>query len=110
VRTAFRVVLFAGLSAAATIYLGWWAVPALAAIWVRAFPAARHPVRTAAAGAALGWGAILLWGAAHGPVPALAARMSTVLSLPRGGFLAATLVWPALLAGAAALLVKPSRG
>jgi len=110
VREAFRVALFAGLSAAGTIYLGWWAVAALAAIWVRAFPSVRHPVRTAALGAALGCGALLLWGAAQAPVLALGARMSTVLSLPRGGFLAATLVWPALLAGAAALLVKPSRG
>jgi hypothetical protein len=41
-------------------------------------------------------------------VPALAARLSVVLELPRWGFLAATLLFPALLAGTAALLVKPA--
>jgi hypothetical protein len=109
VRTAFRLLLFGAVSAAATVFLGWWAVPVAAIIWVRAFPRAHHPVRTTAVGAALGSAALLLWGAAHGPLVPFALRMSSVLSLPRAGFPAATLAWPAFLAGAAALMVRPTR-
>jgi hypothetical protein len=104
-----RVVLFAALAAAATVYAGWWAVPAAAGLWVRAFPSARHPACTTAVGAALGWAALVAWSGAHGPALALAAQLSTVLALPRWGFLAATLAYPALLAGAAALMLKSSR-
>jgi hypothetical protein len=77
-----------------------------AAVWVRAFPSARHPVRTTGIGAALGWAALVAWGVVHGPALALATQMSALLALPRWGFLAATLAYPALLAGAAALMVK----
>jgi hypothetical protein len=104
-----RLVLFAVVSAAANVYAGWWAVPLAAAVWVRVFPSGRRPVRTTALGAALGCAALLGWRAIHGPALALATQMSAVLSLPRWGFLAATLIYPALLAGAAALMLRPSR-
>jgi hypothetical protein len=108
VTRALRVAVFAALSAAGTMLVGWWLLPLLAVGWVRVLPSTRNPVRTTALGAALGWAALLGWGALHGPLPALAVRMSALLQLPRWGFVLATLLYPALLAGAAALMVKPA--
>ena len=107
-KRAVRIVAFASLAAGSTVAVGWWAVPILAALWVRVLPFDRRPVRTTALGATLGWLLLIGIAALHGPVPALAARLSAVLELPRWGFLAATLLFPALLAGTAALLVKPA--
>lgn len=107
-RRALRIVAFASLTAGGTVAGGWWAVSILAAIWVRVLPSDRRPVRTVVLGAALGWLVLVGIAALHGPVPALAARLSAVLELPRWGFLAATILFPALLAGTAALLVKPA--
>jgi hypothetical protein len=58
-------------------------------------------------GATLGWAILLAWNARHGPLATLATSVSAVLELPNWGFPAVTLVFPALLAGAAAMLVKP---
>jgi hypothetical protein len=99
---------FASLVAGGTVLGGWWTVPILAAVWVRVLPSDRRPVRTTVLGAALAWLVLVGAAALHGPVPALAARLSAVLQLPRWGFLAATGVFPGLLAGMAALLVKPA--
>jgi hypothetical protein len=101
-------VAFASLAAGGTVAGGWWTVPILAAIWVRVLPSNRRAVRTTVLGAALGWLVLVGIAALQGPVPALAARLSAVLELPRWGFLAATILFPALLAGTAALLVKPA--
>jgi hypothetical protein len=108
VRRALRIVAFASLAAGGTVLGGWWTVPILAAIWVRVLPSDRRPVRTTALGAALGWLILVGMAALHGPAPALAARLSAVLELPRWGFPAATILFPALLAATAALLVKPA--
>ena len=64
---------------------------------------------TTALGGALGWGAILGWSARHGPVLAVATRMSAALDLPPWGFAAASLIFPALLAAAAADLFMTHR-
>lgn len=107
-RRAARVVAFAALAAGGTVAAGWWIVPVLAAAWVRVLPSDRRPIRTTTLGAALGWLALVGVVALHGHVLALAAALGAVLGLPRWGLLAATLVFPALLAGAAAVLVKPA--
>jgi hypothetical protein len=107
-RTTGRVVLFAALVAAGTILGGWWTVPLLAVLWARVMPT-RGLRRSAAAGAALGWAGILAWSASHEPVLPLATKMSEVLGLPPWGFTAATLLFPALLAAAAADLSAPDR-
>jgi hypothetical protein len=103
-----RIAAFASLAAGGTVAGGWWTVPVLAALWVRVLPSDRRPVRTTVLGAALGWLALVVIAALHGPVPALATRFSAVLDLPRWGLLAATILFPALLAGGAALLVRPA--
>jgi hypothetical protein len=64
---------------------------------------------TAVGTAAAGWWLILVGVVAlQGPVPAVAAMCSAVLGLPRWGFPLVTLLFPATLAGTAAVLTKPS--
>jgi hypothetical protein len=108
VKRTFRIALFAALSAAATALGGWWTVPLLAALWVRVLPSDRRGPATTVVGAAAGWLALLGVEALHGPIPALATLLSAVLGLPRAGFLLATVLFPAALAGSAAILAKPS--
>jgi hypothetical protein len=108
-RAAVRLIVFAALVAVGTVLGGWWTVPLLAALWVRLLPTGRGIRRTTALGGALGWGAILGWSARHGPVPAVATRMSAALDLPPWGFAAASLIFPALLAAAAADLFMTHR-
>ena len=60
------------------------------------------------AGAVLGWAALLGWTAWHAPVMPLAQRVGAVFQLPSWGLLALTLLFPALLAGAAARAVRPA--
>ena len=106
-RRVFRTSAFALFAAAGTIAAGWWTVPILAALWVRVLPSDRKP-GTAVVGAAAGWGALVALGWPQGHVLALAHTLSSTLGLPPWGFIAATVVFPALLAGAAAALVKPA--
>ena len=57
--------------------------------------------------ASLGWALVLGWAALHGPVDTVALRVGGVLGLPPAGFVAATLIFPALLAGATLLAAGP---
>ena len=107
-KRALRIVAFASLVAGGTVVGGWWTVPLLAAAWVRVLPSDRRPVLTTVLGAGLGSLGLVALAATQSPVVTLAARLSAVLELPRWGFLAATAVYPALLAGTATLLVKPA--
>lgn len=100
------VVVLTALMAGATTLGGWWTVPIIAAIWVRVFPHAA--VRTAMAGAASGWAALLIWTASRAPILPLTHRLAGVFQLPPWGLLALTLLLPALLAGAAARAVRPA--
>jgi hypothetical protein len=95
--------------AAGTAVAGWWSVPLLAALWVRALPRRRTSVLSTAAGAVLGWALLLAWAASQGPVAVVARRVGGILQLPARGFIVLTLAVPALLAGTAARLVQPAR-
>jgi hypothetical protein len=99
---------FALAVAAGTAALGWWMVPVLAAVRVRALPRDRAPVASCMAGAALGWALLLGWDAWHGPAGLVARRVGGTLGLGAWGFVLLTLIVPALLAGAAARVAKPS--
>jgi hypothetical protein len=103
-----RTLVFAGLVAAGTVIAGWWTVPVLAAVWVRVVPRLRGAVRSCMLGAALGWGLLLGWTALEGPLDLLARRAGGVLELPGWGLVVATLLFPALLAGAAARVAQPA--
>ena len=105
-RRAVRIALFGVIAAAGTVAGGWWSVPILAALWVRVLPSDRNSVATVVFGAAVGWLLLLGMVAFQGPVPAVAAMCSAVLGLPRWGFPLATLLFPAALAGTAALLTR----
>lgn len=104
-RRALRILVLAGLIAAATALVGWWTVPVVTALWVRVFPHA--PMRTSVMGAALGWAGLMGWAAWHDSVMPLAHRLAGLLNLPWWGPIALTLLFPALLAGAAARTVQP---
>jgi hypothetical protein len=108
VRRALRTLVFAGLVAAGTVVAGWWIVPVLAAVRVRAAPRPRGAVRSCMLGAALGWGLLLGRTALEGPVDLVALRAGGVLDLPGWRLIAATLLFPALLAGAAARVAQPA--
>lgn len=107
-RRGFRVGLFAALTAVGTALGGWWTVPLVAALWVRVLPSDRRPISTPMLGAAAGWLTLLGIAALHGPIPAVTGVLSAVLQLPPWGFLFATLLFPAVLAGAAAILTRPA--
>lgn len=103
-----RTAAFAALVAAGTAFAGWWTVPVLAALWVRVVPRLRSPVGSCMLGAALGWALLLGWAAVEAPVVLVARRVGGVLQLPAWGLLLVTLLFPALLAGAAARGTRPS--
>ncbi len=107
-RSAPAVAVLAVAVALATAAGGWWTVPLVAALWARVTPI-RRPVVGAGAGGALGWTLLLGWTALHGPVTRLAARVAPIFHAPAWALLLATLLYPALLAGAAAGVVRPRR-
>ena len=105
-KSVLRTVMLAILIGAGTVGAGWWTVPLIALVWTRVFPHAA--ARIAGAGAALAWGALIGWTAWQAPVLLLARRVSGVLLLPSWGLIALTLLFPALLAAAAARAVRPA--
>jgi len=102
-----RIALVALLAAGATAAAGWWTVPLVAAAWARVARRDRHPVRSSAAGAALGWALLLGVGALQGPVDAVARRLGAILGVPWWAFVLLTLAFPALLAAAAVQVARP---
>jgi hypothetical protein len=102
-----RVVLVALLAAGATAAAGWWTVPLVAGAWSRLARSYRQPLRSAAVGAALAWALLLGIGAWQGPVDAVARRLGGILGMPGWGFVLLTLLFPALLAAAAAQVARP---
>lgn len=97
-----QVVLGAVAVALGTWYGAWWA-PALWGAIVGAAWARARPARWAALAAALGWALLLVvpWLQGH-PVGTLARGLSASLGLPTWGFVLATPLFAALLAGSAA--------
>ena len=104
---ALRLLCFAILVALGTSVAGWWIVPVLAAGWVRVDPRNRSPVLACMLGAALGWAMLLGAGALTGPVETVARRVAGAMQVPPWALVAATPLFSALLAGAAASGAKP---
>lgn len=103
------------LAFAAAAVLGWWAIPATAALWGLLRPMARRPALVAAAAAALAWSAWLLVDglSPRGDFSGLATRLAGIFSLPAPVLIALTVLFAALLAGSAAYLggaISPARG
>ena len=91
----------AAIMALGTAVGGWWTVPVVG-LAAGAAGVSSRPVRVAAAAGLLAWAALLAWRATGGPVGDLAALLGDVMGLPVPAVLAATLILPALLGGAAA--------
>src|SRR5581483_6977066 len=101
-RSALRVMTLALAVALATAWLGWWSVPAVAALGTVLSGLRPAAIRRAALGGALGWALLLGWTALHGPVGEVARRLAGVFALPVWALVVLTLAFPALLAGCAA--------
>ena len=102
------------LAFAAASMLGWWAIPATAALWGLLRPMARRPALFAAASAALAWTAWLLVDglSPRGDFSGLATRLAGIFSLPAPALLAITVIFAALLSGSAAYVagaITPAR-
>ena len=108
-RALLRVFGFAMAVGTATSLLGWWTVPVLAALAARAASRRRAPALTCALGAALGWALVLGWVWLNGPVLAVARRTGGSLGIGAWGFTLATLLFPSLLAAAAAQVATRAR-
>ena len=94
------------LAFAAASMLGWWAIPATAALWGIMRPVVQRPAIFAASAAALAWTGWLVVDAIspRGDFTGLAWRLAGIFTLPAPALLALTILFGALLAGTAAYL------
>ncbi|HEX4935425.1 MAG TPA: hypothetical protein VFV33_19730 [Gemmatimonadaceae bacterium] len=100
-----RTLILAIVVTLGTVLVGWWLVPVLALGFGVVMRGAPRPGATAALAGALGWGGYLAVVAlGGGPVGSFAASLAASMKLPAWAPLAATLLFPALLAGPAAYL------
>ncbi len=97
-----RVGVLAIAVGAATVGLGWWAVPLVGALWGVVAARETWPVTTIAAAAGLSWVVLLGWAAVQGPVLGVANTLGATVSLPGWGVLLLAVVFPTVLAGSAA--------
>jgi hypothetical protein len=103
--SALRTLLLAVLFALGTVLLGWWAVPAVAAVWGILERRTPRPGLTAAAAGAAAWGGYLaIMGLGGASVLDFGARLALSMQLPVWAPLTATLLLPALLGGTTASL------
>ena len=103
--------LVAAACAIGTAVLGWWAVPVVAAVGGYLMGHGRAFGIPAAAGAALAWGGILISYRLLGfPIDVFTRRLAGAMQLPPAGLITLTIVFPALLAGAAGVLGGRIRG
>lgn len=87
-------------------WIGWWAVPLVAALWGALRPGFPKPILAAALAALLGWALWLLVDYLDDPaaLERLAARVAAIMQLPAPFLFLLTLLFPALLAWSAAAL------
>lgn len=104
-----RIGLLGSAFALATVLVGWWAVPALAAFWALYDGSVHRPAQTAAVAAGLGWGLLLMWTAAEGPVLRLSSMLSGVLGVPGLSLIALTIMFPVGLAWGAGIIADALR-
>jgi hypothetical protein len=99
--------LLAAALAAATAVLGWWAVPALVALWAIVARLRGRPLRPlhAALAGALAWAALLVGDAVGGNLGATTATYAGAMGLPAAALVLATVLLPTLLAWSTAALV-----
>jgi hypothetical protein len=105
-----RFLILAIAVALGTVVVGWWAVPILGAAYGLLFARTSWPGLVAALGAAAGWGGYLaILGFSGAPVSRFAGDLAHAMTVPTWAPHAATLLFPALLAGPAASLASQLR-
>lgn len=105
--TLLRVVILAMAMALATMVIGWWVVPVLAAVYGFLVRGTGRPGVEAALAGGLSWGgylSILAFGGA--PVGAFGGDLALAMGLPSWAPHVATVVFPALLAAPAAFVAS----
>lgn len=104
-----RNVLAAVLLGAAFLlasWLGWWMLPLVAGLWGMLHPTLPRPILAATLAGGFGWAAWLGWNLAADPgaFSRVMTQLGGILQLPPGVLIAGTLLFPMLLAWAAATL------
>jgi hypothetical protein len=103
--TWLRLILLGLAFAAGTYAVGWWAVPAIGALWGLMNPAGRRVALRSGGAAALAWAALLLVPAAVGaPVPSFGAALAASMQMPTWVLTVVELLFPFALGWAAATL------
>jgi len=94
------------LAFALAAWLGWWALPAVAALWGALRPGVWRPMLSAALAAMAGWGGWLALDAlqGHGALKRLGNLLAPVMHAPYPLLLLLTLLFAGLLAWSAAAL------
>lgn len=105
VRALLRLMLLGVAFAIATVFVNWWAVPIIGALWGLVAARGSQPVLTAGVSAGLGWGGLLAIMAFRGPVGAVATKVGGVMGISGWMLVAGTLAFAALLAASAAGVV-----
>lgn len=94
------------LTGAGTWALGWWSVPAAAALAAVLWRRTPRVTSAATLGAVLAWGALLARDATGPTIRLVALQLAGIAAVPPAGLVLATLVFPALLAWGAAAVVS----
>ncbi len=100
--TFVRILVLAVAIAAGTWFLGWWSVPFIAALYAFTRPAETGPVRDAAIGAALAWGAMLGWHATNPAFGRLSSAIGGIFPVPAVVVMFIAVLFVSALAAAAA--------
>jgi hypothetical protein len=104
-RTWLRLILLALAFALGTSVLGWWAVPAVGAVWGLMNPAGRRVAFHAGVAAAIAWAALVLLPAVPGaPVLSFAGKLAATMQVPGWVLAAVEVLFPFALAWASATL------
>lgn len=101
-----------GLAFGLASWLGWWAVPAVAALWGLLRPPVARPVLWASLAAGLAWAGWLVVDLVRAPeaVLRLGSRVAAVLQVPWPVPVLVSLLFPALLAWSSAALAGALAG
>ncbi len=103
VSAALRLVVLAVAVGLATVWLGWWVMPVIGALWGLLAPRESKASLTVFSAAALAWFGLLVIASVRGPVWVLADKVGGILAIPGWLFAAVTVVFPAVLTGVAAV-------
>lgn len=107
-----RVIQLAGLTLlmmASTWWVGWWMVPAIAAVFGIATAKEEGGVLTAALAGATAWSLLLAYNAAVSPLGRLLDVFAAIFHFPSVTIVVVTVGYAALLAGAAAAFTRSLR-